>query len=169
MNVTFFCCSQLKTWGKEMSKTQMYVPPWVQTDLQTRLIGDETVQTVVILAKYPLNLKKTYLAVTDKRLIGKEKTWLSSKLIDSPLRDITRVQVNTSLNLGKIIKTVFWGFLSLFLFILIIPVVLTILNFLSIGEKDLVWTVKGYGNEIIGGRRHALETIQTAIREVQLE
>lgn len=153
-----------------MSKMLMHhASPWIQSDLQTRLFRDETVKIVVILARYPFNLKKSYLAVTDRRLIGKEKIWIFSKLIDSPLSIITRIQVNTSLNLDKIVKTVFWGFLSIFLFILVIPVVLAILNFLSIGEKDLVWTIKGYGDTTIGGRRHAIETIQMAIREVQLE
>lgn len=146
----------------------MNTPEWVQKDLKKQLIGDEMVETASVIVNYPLGLKKAYLAVTNKRLIGIHKTWFSSRIIDSPLRDITRVQVDVSIKLGKIIKTLFWGWLSLFLFILIFPVVLAILNFLSIWEKDLIWTTKGFGNEWVGGKRHSLEIIQRAIRDVQL-
>ena len=143
------------------------MPLWVQMDLENQLIGTETLQTVSVLVNYPLGLKKSYLAVTDKRLIGIQKTWFSKQIIDSPLNTITRLQVDVSIKVGKIIKTLFWGFASLFLFVLIIPVILTILNFLAIWEKELRWTTSGYGEEFVGGKRQALEIIQRKIREIQ--
>ena len=56
------------------------MPLWVQMDLESQLIGTETLQTVSVLVNYPLGLKKCYLAVTDKRLIGiqKLKKWMFS-------------------------------------------------------------------------------------------
>jgi hypothetical protein len=150
-----------------MHKNMVSLPVWVQTDLYNQLIGEETIQSVSILSNYPLNIKNSYLAVTDRRLIGTQKTWFSTRRVDVPLRDITRVQVNMTIKIGKIIKTVLWAFLSSFLFVLIIPVILMISNFLSILEKDLEWTVKGYGSEVIGGQRKALELAQRTIRESQ--
>ena len=38
------------------------MPTWVQMDLESQLIGTETVQTVSILTNYPLGLRKAYLA-----------------------------------------------------------------------------------------------------------
>lgn len=150
-----------------MQKTTENLPIWIQNDLEQQLIRDETVNIVSILTNYPLSIKKTYLTVTDKRLIGTEKKWFSTRRIDVPLKDITRVQVNSSIKIGKIMKTIFWGFLSVFLFVFIIPVVLAILNFLSIFEKDLEWIIKGYGPDSIGGKRTSLEVVQRAIRENQ--
>ncbi|OLS21347.1 MAG: hypothetical protein HeimC3_35920 [Candidatus Heimdallarchaeota archaeon LC_3] len=140
-------------------------PIWVQNDLQSMLIGKETVQHCVVIANYPLGLKKAYLAVTDKRLVGKIKKWFSTNQVDVPLRDISRVQLDTAFK----IKSLFWLIISLFFSIYLIGIPFVIYNYFRMREKAIIISVTGVGNESYYGNHHKLELIQRTIRESQFQ